>query len=300
LPEREEGRSRRFVYRADNHSRIVDTENKLIYITHRQLYPHDSSFLEVDSIGRVGLIDINGEELLPVKFDSISTLQGGDRFIAYEKDRAYLTDLKGNKIPAAEPIQNIYSISERLFMAKIGGKYGFVDKDAKLRIANRYDSAKSFHEGYAPVKLLGRWGYIDKREELVIQPHYDVVSDFHNQLAIVGVNDEFGLLDKTGEVVIAPEYIRIERQKNGRYLVYGHDAVGLISKKGKMLIYPKYEEIVDLDNGFVIVKRKNKYGLLTVDGINRIPMIYDQLIYDYFNEFYFAAKYPEWELRELK
>ena len=74
----------------------------------------------------------------------------------------------------------------------------------------------------------------------------------------------------------------------------GNNKKGLVSAAGRLLILPRFDNVIDLDNGFVIASRKNKYGLMSTEGVSIIPMIYEKLKYDQYNDVYLAAKSAEW------
>lgn len=191
--------------------------------------------------------------------------------------------------------QEVRPPSEGFYAAKIDGKYGFIDSQNRLRIANRYDEVGPFQEGLAAFKLLGHWGFLDKRERIIIQPAYNSSSTFKNGLAIVANDKGKGLINATGQPVCSFEYDDIKRQENERFLVVKSGKSGLISNTGKLLINAKYDELKDLNNGFAIVKRFGKYGLININGVDVIPVMYDQLVYDEYNDQYLAMKKSEWE-----
>lgn len=195
--------------------------------------------------------------------------------------------------------QEVRPPSEGFYAARIDGKYGFIDSQNRLRIANRYDEVGPFQEGLAAFKLLGRWGFLDKRERIIIQPAYNSSSTFKNGLAIVSNDKGKGLINLKGEPVCSFEYDDIQRQDNDRFLVTKAGKSGLISNTGKLLINAKYDELRDLNNGFAIVKKFGKYGLVNIHGVDIIPVMYDQLIYDSFNDQYLAMKKSDWENVQL-
>jgi hypothetical protein len=82
--------------------------------------------------------------------------------------------------------------------------------------------------------------------------------------------------------------------KTGGFLTRKNSKYGLASDQGRLLILPRFDEVKDLDNGFVIASRKGRYGLLSSSGVNIIPMIYEELKFDPYNNVYLAAKSPEW------
>ena len=52
--------------------------------------------------------------------------------------------------------------SEGLAAIRVGDKWGYINKDGKLKIDFLFDRAKPFCEGMAAVSINDKWGYIDK------------------------------------------------------------------------------------------------------------------------------------------
>lgn len=77
-------------------------------------------------------------------------------------------------------------------------KWGFCDQNKKLVIADTYDDAYSFYEGFAPVEVNGKWGLIDTKGALVIPAVYDNVIDFTDGLASVKLNGKWGYINTKG------------------------------------------------------------------------------------------------------
>jgi hypothetical protein len=76
-------------------------------------------------------------------------------------------------------------------------------------------------------------------------------------------------------------------------------SVGLVDEKGQLLIYPKYDGIEDIGNGYVIIHRGNAYGLVTLQGANTIPLKYNYLRHDPYNDLYLALEKTRWETKDL-
>lgn len=84
-----------------------------------------------------------------------------------ENDSIYL-DNDGNKIQVSnlEPNSNIYAKNDN-------GAWGFVDKNGKQILDNKYDRTTELNEyGFAAVKKNGLWGAIDKNGNLIVEPKY--------------------------------------------------------------------------------------------------------------------------------
>ena len=167
---------------------------------------------------------------------------------------------------------------ENLRAIKRNGKYGFIDNEGKLRIANRYEGVGDFHDGLAAVKILGKWGFVNTQDKIVVNPSYEWVSEFESDVAIVK-RGKFGLVNGEGQSVLETRYDNIKRLESGKFLLFNNGLVGLASEKGDVLVEPRFNRFEYLDNGHAIISIDNKFGLITENGFSVIPMIYDHLMY---------------------
>jgi hypothetical protein len=260
------------------------------------LYKHGDRYLEKTRDLKFGLLDEYGQRIIKPEFDEISELQDDSIYFARsEKGHAFITKSGAVLIKNDDRFQEIRDMEEAFIGVKIDDRWGFVDINGKLRIANQYENIGPFNEGLAPIKILGRWGYIDKREDIVVQPRYDTVYRFQGGLCEVKKKGKYGLINAKGQITLECEYDAIKRIKNGGFLIERDGKTGLVNNEGRLLILPRFDQVTDLNNGFVIASRKGKYGLMSNDGMSIIPMIYEKLIYDRINDLYLAASPAEWE-----
>lgn len=259
------------------------------------LYKHGERYLEKTLDLKIGLLDEDGERVIYPEFDEISALQEDSIYYA-KSEKGYSFITKSGEIMNAndDRFEVINDMAEEFIGVKIDGRWGFVDINGKLRIANQYDNIGSYNEGLAPIKIRGHWGYVDKREDIIIQPAYDTVYQFKRGLCEVVKKGKYGLINSQGKITLECDYDDLIRLKTGGFLIKNENKFGLVSNKGRLLILPRFENMIDLDNGFVIASRKGKYGLMSNDGVSIIPMIYDDLKYDTFNDVYLAATSSEW------
>ncbi|MEO1051234.1 MAG: WG repeat-containing protein [Bacteroidota bacterium] len=244
----------------------------LIYFTSNPLEIHAGYFIERLEDGRVWRVDFSGT-------------------IAY--------DLRASK-STKKGFEEIYPPSEGFYGVKIDGKYGFIDANSKLRIANRYDGIGQFSEGLVSIKLLGKWGFIDKQEKLIIQPNYDSVTPFMHGISQVTKGGLAGMIDKKGKAIISLNYDYIRPIDNDRFILVRDQKLGLADDMGKVLINTKYDKLEDLGNGYVIIQRKGKYGLLNINGVNNIPTSFAYMSYNPDTGLYLVKKQSNWQTLSLQ
>jgi hypothetical protein len=111
-------------------------------------------------------------------------------------------------------------ISEGKAGVRLKGKWGFIDKAAKMIIEPQFDEVKLFHEGLAAVKIDKFWGFIDLNGRIVIKPQYESVRNFSEGLAGVEINGKCGYIDMKGSLVIPAEYGLVTNFDHGTARVY--------------------------------------------------------------------------------
>ncbi len=182
--------------------------------------------------------------------------------------------------PSRETAEIVFPSTEGYRGIKRNGKYGFIDDQGRLRIANRYEGITPFHEGLAGVKIRGKWGFINKEDKIVIQPNYDQINAFDNGRAKVIRNGKSGLITNDGQVLLDFRYDNLDVLHDKRIRIESGTLHGLADEHGNILLQPKYEELEDLKNGLILVKHHGYYGVVNLHGISTIPTIYEQLFFD--------------------
>ncbi|MFZ2906839.1 MAG: WG repeat-containing protein [Cyclobacteriaceae bacterium] len=200
------------------------------------------------------------------------------------------------QLPPSEHTEIIFPATEGLRGIKKNGRFGFIDDEGRLRIANRYEDIKPFSEGLAAMKIRNKWGFINRDEKIIIQPAYEDVTPFNKNYSLVKQNGMYGLLSREGNLVVPARYNKIEILDNGKLLLIVNGLQGLADQHGNVLLHSKYNSVTDLNNGYVIIEQDGKYGLVTLQGISTIPLIYDYLKYDAAENRYLALKKSQWSM----
>ena len=88
--------------------------------------------------------------------------------------------------------------SDKLYVIKKDGKYGYIDENSNLVIKPAFLQAKEFAEGVAPVKLQeGVWAIIDTKGKIVgAWKNVDEINAFSEGLAVVRKGAKYGYIGK--------------------------------------------------------------------------------------------------------
>lgn len=168
-------------YKANGKWGIIDTNNKTIQLAIYDNVEIDGSTLSeqkmpsmafqsnmyVRNNGKVGMLKANGEDFIPVKYDSLGMY------------------------------------SDNMLVAKVGDKYGFLNEEGKETVPFVYSQANDYSEGLAAVvNENGKYLFIDKLGNVTIKPKkYDRVDKFTNGTCKVYRKDKFWEIDREGKKV---------------------------------------------------------------------------------------------------
>ena len=168
-------------YKANGKWGIIDTNNKTIQLAIYDNVEIDGSTLSeqkmpsmafqsnmyVRNNGKVGMLKANGEDFIPVKYDSLGMY------------------------------------SDNMLVAKVGDKYGFLNEEGKESVPFIYSQAHNYSEGLAAVaNENGKYLFIDKSGNVTIKPkEYDRVDNFQNGTCKVYRKDKVWEIDREGKKV---------------------------------------------------------------------------------------------------
>ncbi len=91
-----------------------------------------------------------------------------------------------------------------------GDKWGYCDRNKKIVIKPKYESADPFSDGLAWVQINDKWVLINREDKEITKCKYDFAWDFHEGLALVQKGKKFGFVNKEGLEVVACKYDEAE------------------------------------------------------------------------------------------
>ena len=194
-------------------------------------------------------------------------------YAAVKKDNEwYFIDRVGDRVLATkEKLEDLHSLSGGFSVAKIGGKYGYIDSSFK-KYSFEYQDATSFYNGVAAVKKNGKWGLINSNFEAITSFEYDdVVRDDANVCSRKGrifmlKGKSYHMINVEGKAVTKDTF------EDARLFYSDYTAVkkggkwGFIDDAGKTAIEFKYDEAASFASGIATVKRGDQWGCVDKNG----------------------------------
>lgn len=120
-------------------------------------------------------------------------------------------------------------------------KFTYIDKTGRVITPARFDGARDFSGGLAPVRIGELWGFIDKTGAIVIAPQFEDAEPFSSGLARIQEHGLYGFVDNTGAIRIPPKFKGAQNFSDGLAVVGdGGEKVWYIDRKGRRTIGGKY------------------------------------------------------------
>lgn len=187
-------------------------------------------------------------------------------------DEWYFIDGAGDRVLATkEKIEDLYSLSEGYAVAKMNGKYGYIDSAFK-QYSFEYEDATSFYNGVAAVKKDGKWGLINRDFKAITSFEYDdVVRDDANICSRKGVifmlkDKAYHMIDMDGKKITNDTFDGAQLFYSDYAAVKKGDKWGFIDRDGKTVIDFKFEEASSFASGIAAVKQGEQWGCIDKKG----------------------------------
>ena len=136
-----------------------------------------------------GVSIINGENkfIVPFIYDDIDFPFYNDATAIFKNGRIGLIDIRGNEILSPKEYDYIWWIpTDEFIRVEKNNKEGLLDwKNGREIIACIYNSTTTFCEGFAAVQLNDKWGFIDKAGEIAVPIKFESVSPFSDRKSVV-------------------------------------------------------------------------------------------------------------------
>jgi hypothetical protein len=167
---------------------------------------------DVSGEGKWGLVDRSGSWIRRPEFDSIRVFDRNDGSLVLVKGDTGWGVLKSDGTWLIEPkFESLGSVShDGLIPAKVGEKFGYVNRFGIIVIESKFDNAGYFSEdGLATAGIGKSFGLIDRTGRWVIEPTYEwLVHGLKSYAGLVWFRSgrEWGAIDLSGKMIVRPHF----------------------------------------------------------------------------------------------
>lgn len=190
--------------------------------------------------GRMGMIDHQNHEVLPLKYLDLTPMHEGTFFaVDALSEKAALFD-RNFKRQTDFVYDELKHYSEGYYVVHRDGKYMLLDAKGK-ECFGQWDDIAGFFGGYSMVKRDGKFGIINKHGKLILPTEYEddntlnALYQFSENLAMVKKDGKVGFVNKQGKVVIPIIYEAARHCTEGLIPVKKNGVWGYIDKEGNVV-----------------------------------------------------------------
>ncbi len=154
-------------YKIDITGQIIDS----IEIFHKE---RKFSLIGVSDLNTLGRINNQGDTIMPMIHKSFGYLQN-DKFWFNTGSFYGLADTTGRILSNLKYEYLSYFSDNGIALAKLNGKYGYINDKCQEIIDFKFQDAKGFKHGLAAVKQNDKWGFINRQGDFIIEAIYNNV-----------------------------------------------------------------------------------------------------------------------------
>lgn len=265
---------------------IKNKEEKIDFVYKSIMYNSDINLLSVERNDKYGVLNLEGETVVPVEYNQI-------RFSGiYIYAKGYTGDIyfdaKGNKIENGYTGMKEAVAANCYITTNEDNLYGLADKDGNKIVENSYSYIDyAFGDYFIAYKDGKGLGVIDKNNNVLVDFGYSVLNKIGDVDLLKAVNmgmnkDETTIFSKNLEKLVTAEDMTISIYDD--YVeIYSKGKEILIDNSGKV----KTAKEIFKDNKLFGISKNNKWGFEDANGEIKVECIYDNITE--FNKYGFAG-----------
>lgn len=232
---------------------------------------YEDNVLRVSKDGKYGIIDFNGQEVLPCEYDEIAALKGtSNNFIVKKDGNVGLVNEKGQTIINTE-YKDILTLKEgyknEYIIVNSDNKYGLISTSGTVLIEPTYEEVKYLESSNLfAVKQDNTWKLMDLSEKkIIIDKGYEDFVEAKSDNIIVKKNGKYGVTTKAKEEKIAPQYEDLKYAFSIYYIAKKDGKYGIINLDNKTVKEFEYKTMTYVENG----------GFIQADKTDTETVIFD-------------------------
>jgi hypothetical protein len=242
----------------DKYGYIDTTFNLVIPFKYNFAYFFQDGYARVKLNGKIGLINKNGKEVIPLEFQEMDHLS-------------------------------------KIYSTKKDGHWGLIDTNGRVLIPFKYDRIYDYKNGRAIATLNSKYGVVDTLGQELVKFEYERIIHKKN-LYFVVKNNKHGIIDYNGKIILPCVYKLIYGFNYDRGIISGDSTSGYINENCQVVIPLKFQSVGIFNLETAWVKMENKLGLIDTLGNIIIPFKYEYIFEYKINDI--GNSYPAMEIED--
>ncbi|HCW08070.1 MAG TPA: hypothetical protein DGG95_11980, partial [Cytophagales bacterium] len=212
-----------------------------------------------------GLVDLNNQTLLPVKYKDIYPLgtlrlavQNSERKIGlFSEDGKPITDF------SIDSISSFYKGYAIVYQHQL---QGLVDRNGETNLETKYSSIKINSDGKIIARLPNEWRFINSKNETIKEILADDLQSLSANEYLIRKGNSWGVVDKDFKIEIPLQYQKIEPIAGGKFIAKLNTKKGVVDAHNKELIPFIYDELLSDGQVYRAFTKSSGWQLLNEDG----------------------------------
>jgi hypothetical protein len=196
-------------YNDSNRTYILDLNFKEIGANFYKIYDWNDSLFIVFKDSKMGLIDLNNNEILPCEYQSISQDFKNNLSVILKNDAYGVINSLGKIIIPCKYHYLVVDYSNNIYVQikeeniAFGNKIksGLLDTTGKILIPIIYDSLESMGYGLWKVKIKDKYGIVTNANKEITPIKYDEIYPLENGFCIAKIDFGYGYISSSGKEI---------------------------------------------------------------------------------------------------
>lgn len=250
-----------------------DTVEAIDNFDSKQNIWYEDNVLRVSKDGKYGIIDFNGQEILPCEYDEITALESvTNNFIVKKDNKVGLVNEQGQTIIKPE-YKNILTLEEgyknEYIIVNEDNQYGLISTTGTVLIEPQYEAVKYLkNSSLFAVKEDGEWKLINTEDGTILidEGYEDIVEAKSENIIVVDSEGRYGVVTRENEQVIEPEYDDLKYAFSIYYIAEKDGKYGIINQENETVIDFDYINMVYVESGGFIQADKTETETVIFDN----------------------------------
>lgn len=266
---------------------------------------YEDGYIVKNSDGKLGVINTNRKETLPIEYDNIVHAYGNNTYVVGTSKNYQVINTQNDQTTNIT-YEGVTAINNGYITVKNGDKYGIITVTGEELISPQYDSLTYAFQNYYIALKDGKYGIIDTNNETKVEFKYNYLTYINTANIIQGETDavESDLLDTSfavrlsgiiSEINVDKGYLKLRTDsdyeyynfrfvkesnktalpENTLFLSKKDGKYGYVDKNGVVVINYIYDDGLEQNSsGFVAVKKDGKWGVINSRGETVIEPTY--------------------------